>query len=192
MGGVALATVLFTFGPSRLSTISGEEASAHGRIDAWYEAYQMFKNNPLFGVGQGRFTDYNNLTAHNSYVLVMAELGVVGLFFFTGLIYHPIYWLWRHVFTPQDLPFDSADLGLISALYASLFGVLAAIFFLSRSYMLIPYMLIALVAAASRIISREHGVSEISMSLPPRHFRNIAVLTLAQIIIINIVVKVFI
>jgi hypothetical protein len=38
----------------------------------------MFKSAPLFGVGFGRFTDFHDITAHNSFVLCLAELGLVG------------------------------------------------------------------------------------------------------------------
>ena len=65
---------------SRLDTISPVEESAYGRLDAWYEGIQMLIDNPVFGVGFGLFGDHNWLTAHNSYILVLAELGIPGYF----------------------------------------------------------------------------------------------------------------
>lgn len=79
VGPVALAPVLI-FGPSRVNEISDDEESAEGRIEAWHEGFQMLMQHPLFGVGKGMFTEYNNLTAHNSYVLAIAELGLIGFF----------------------------------------------------------------------------------------------------------------
>lgn len=38
----------------------------------------MFKHRPLFGFGKERFLEYHSKVAHNSYVTVMAELGVFG------------------------------------------------------------------------------------------------------------------
>src|SRR3546814_14583581 len=38
----------------------------------------MFRANPGFGVCVGNFTDHTRLTAHNSFVLVLAETGIVG------------------------------------------------------------------------------------------------------------------
>src|SRR5687768_488856 len=65
--------------PSRLSELDAGESSAAGRVDAWYSGLEMFLYNPLFGIGPGLFADNNaNLTAHNSFVLVMAEMGLVG------------------------------------------------------------------------------------------------------------------
>ena len=65
---------------TRLDTIDPAEESAHGRVEAWYEGIQMLRENPVFGVGFGLFGDHNPLTAHNSYILVMAELGIPGYF----------------------------------------------------------------------------------------------------------------
>lgn len=54
------------------------DASASGRIEAWSVGIQLLKSHPLFGVGYGAFTEYNELTAHNSFVLAFAELGMFG------------------------------------------------------------------------------------------------------------------
>ncbi len=78
MGMMAIPTMFFL--SSRLDTISPGEESAYGRLDAWYEGIQMLIDNPVFGVGFGLFGDHNLLTAHNSYILVLAELGIPGYF----------------------------------------------------------------------------------------------------------------
>ncbi|WP_456412438.1 O-antigen ligase family protein [Thiolapillus sp.] len=71
--------VLFALS-SRLDTISPGEASALGRVEAWYEGMLMLRENPVFGVGFGLFSDHHVRTAHNSYVLVLAEQGIPGYF----------------------------------------------------------------------------------------------------------------
>ena len=83
--GLVTALVLSSFGlmglmlmPSRMQELDVDESSAFGRVDAWYEGLHMFMSHPLFGVGAGNFTDYNELTAHNSLVLVLAETGFFG------------------------------------------------------------------------------------------------------------------
>jgi len=189
LAGVLFAVVLFLIGPSRISSISTAEESAYGRIEAWYKAYQMFRANPLFGVGQRMFTEFHFRTAHNSFVLVMAELGFVGLFFFTGLFYFTYYWLYQKIFKLKSSLLIHQDIGLISAAYASLTGMLAAMFFLSRSYVLLPFMLIALVISLTRVIDSELQIADDVLSENPKHFRNITGLTILQIIGINIVVK---
>jgi O-antigen ligase len=47
----------------------------------------LFKNSPLFGVGFGNFMEYHFRTAHNSFVLCSAELGLIGLYPWLMLIF---------------------------------------------------------------------------------------------------------
>jgi O-antigen ligase len=150
----------------------------------------MFKSNPVFGVGPDMFTEHHHLTAHNSFVLVMAELGVVGLFFFTGLFYYAYYWLWQNMLKTKSVQFEKTDLGLLSAAYASLTGVLTSMFFLSRSYVLLPFMALAVVTVITRIVERDTPILNEAHVAQPRHIRNIAVLTILQIVGINIIVKI--
>ncbi len=189
MIGIVFASALFLLGPSRMSSISAAEESAYGRIEAWYEAYQMFKSNPLFGVGYGAFTDYHDLTAHNSFVLVMAELGFTGLFFFIGLFYFAYYWLWQNIMKNKSGQIYGVDLGLISAAYASLTGMMTSMFFLSRAYILLPFMMLALVISITRIIEQDIPSKDLKIIEPPRHIRNILILSVLQIIAVYILVK---
>ena len=62
------------------------DESAEARVDAWSEGLQMLKDNPVWGVGYKEFTEYNRKTAHNSFVLCFAELGLAGYFFWLGLL----------------------------------------------------------------------------------------------------------
>jgi O-antigen ligase len=53
-------------------------ASGADRLEAWANGLEMFKSAPLFGVGFNGFTDFYEITAHNSFVLCLAELGLLG------------------------------------------------------------------------------------------------------------------
>lgn len=81
-------TALVGLGPSRINEIQTDEESAQGRIVAWSEGLQMFKSQPVLGVGWSRFTDFHEQVAHNSFVHIIAETGFVGGFFFTGLMFY--------------------------------------------------------------------------------------------------------
>jgi len=90
---VALGTILAM---AALNFAGGREISVSAgvdRLELWSTALQLFKQSPIFGVGYGGFTDYAEQTAHNSFLLCLAELGVVG---FTV-------WLLLIVTTVQDL-----------------------------------------------------------------------------------------
>ena len=47
----------------------------------------MFMQSPIWGVGFGQYTEYSALTAHNTYVLVLGELGFVGAFLFSMVVW---------------------------------------------------------------------------------------------------------
>src|SRR5690606_32149807 len=51
---------------------SAADASTQQRYEAWATGFNLFKRSPLFGVGQGQFTEHHYLTAHNSFVLTAA------------------------------------------------------------------------------------------------------------------------
>src|SRR5665213_2168033 len=55
--------------------------SGADRMEAWGAGLMMLRMHPLFGVGFGRFTDFHEITAHNTVILCAAETGLTGLFF---------------------------------------------------------------------------------------------------------------
>lgn len=145
--GVLVASVSsFTGGRE----FSATEESAAGRIEAWYQGFQMLKSSPVFGVGYDMFTDHNRLTAHNSFVLCFAELGLVGYFFWLALIVRGFQTANRLADEPQ--PPANARLSLISsALRASLIGFLACAWFLSRTYQPSLFILLAFCACCAHL-----------------------------------------
>jgi putative inorganic carbon (HCO3(-)) transporter len=77
----AIMASLFVFGMIALDFTGGRGISAADgadRLEAWAGGLELFKRAPLFGIGFGRFVDLNGITAHNSFVLCLAELGLVG------------------------------------------------------------------------------------------------------------------
>lgn len=79
VGGGAMAVAMSALGWTGGRSVSLE--SGADRMDAWAAGLGMIKTHPLFGVGFARFTDFHNLTAHNTIVVCTAELGIFGLFF---------------------------------------------------------------------------------------------------------------
>lgn len=133
---------------SKFRTIDAEEESAVGRIEAWYEGFQMLIHHPLFGVGMNRFTEYNDLTAHNSYVLIVAELGITGYILWILFILLTFAMLFQIAFYKSNFiynkltPLDTIDLApevleeiaLAKVYFFSLLGFMVTAFFLSRCY----------------------------------------------------------
>jgi O-antigen ligase len=53
-----------------------------GRTDAWQEAYQLFSDNPIFGIGfrvHGNYMSGPIKSAHNGYLSMLADAGIAGL-----------------------------------------------------------------------------------------------------------------
>ena len=152
LGSAVLVGMLLL--PSRLQDLSPGEESASGRVDAWYEGFQMFIAHPLFGVGAGNFTDYNFLTAHNSFVLVLAETGFFGFVLWLGFV-GCCFWMTLAVLRYKPDLADAqataswnSERAIATTLLLSLSGCIGAAFFLSRSYAIVLYLLAALVVAA--------------------------------------------
>lgn len=143
---VAMAVGIFVFGPSRMGQISTEEASAHERIESWTVGIGMFQSNPLFGIGAGRYTLYHFITAHNSFVLAAAELGLFGLFPWVFLFYISIKNL--HFVTRESSKRGWTGLAILSeAVLLGLVVYFCAGLFLSRAYS--PLLLILFGLAVS-------------------------------------------
>jgi hypothetical protein len=184
-----LGLAMIAAAPGRLANMSADEESAAGRIDAWYEGFQMLRSSPLFGIGKGLFTEHNLLTAHNSFVLALAELGMVGYFvWFSGVLLTLLMLLRVVRHWPADLTrqwpvppevMDSAPAGpvpprdedalaaeealharfdrwcetqrLARALLYSYVAVLVCCFFLSRTYVVVVYVEMALIVAVYQL-----------------------------------------
>jgi hypothetical protein len=125
---------------------SSKEQSAAERIDAWSQGIQMLRSAPGFGVGYGNFTEHNELTAHNSFVLCFAELGLIGYFFWLSLIAITLYGLWQSAKTDPEQCWPRV------LLHASA-GFLLCAWFLSRTYIPNLYLLLGLATAAVALAS---------------------------------------
>lgn len=99
---IAIAILMTPGGPwdraDTQATLAGQvDASAQGRIDAWRTALRITQALPMTGVGAGAFVlGYDQhapgdsgpaRTAHNSFLMIAAELGLPGLLFFGSAIF---------------------------------------------------------------------------------------------------------
>jgi O-antigen ligase len=148
-------------------SFSANEESAGGRIDAWSEGLTMMRSEPLFGVGYGQFTEHHAYTAHNSFVLSFAELGLLGYFFWLALLVLAFRELGRAV---ALLPDGSEERRWAKLLRLSLLGFLTCALFLSRSYVPTLFLLLALCYAAVYCAERAAGAEELAAAPPVRWF----------------------
>lgn len=148
VGGVLGAPMLLLGGRSG----EAADASSMQRIEALYEGMTMVKRFPFLGVGSGQFTQHHAETAHNSYVLAPAELGIPGMIIWTTLMFLsakiPIQALRRATNpAPDELPFPPVVKSWAMALVAALVGLLIGIFFLSFCYHPVLWIYVGLTGA---------------------------------------------
>jgi O-antigen ligase len=132
----------------RVTTVQG----GTGRSDLWTIGWRMVKDEPIHGIGSGNFPissihylvqpgvierdDFIISTpkvAHNTYLQIFAELGIVGLALFLTIVGFAIscalkaaQWFGRHGDTQMEL----VSRGMVVALV----GILTADFFISEMY----------------------------------------------------------
>jgi len=169
---------------------SGEaaDASTQQRYEAWATGYNLFKRSPIFGVGQGQFTDHHYLTAHNSFVLAAAELGYIGLFLFVCIVYLTFKSLIAGLLELRHVPGSEVARVWGLALLASLSGMLFQINTLSFTYHSVLWIFFGLVGAWSGAI--RHHRPELVTKLTWRDLSIIAgVCLLYMLVILPILLK---
>lgn len=132
---------------------SEAESSSLERLENLQVGLQLFKDSPVFGVGCGRFTEYHNLTAHNSYVLAAAELGGPGLVAWLTILFGSFKTAFRAMTSATDPKGEVARIwGL--AFLASFAGLSVGIFFLSFNYHYVFWIYTGMVEALAGAVTR--------------------------------------
>ncbi|WP_437327676.1 O-antigen ligase family protein [Sorangium sp. So ce381] len=114
----------------------GEEAdeSAGERTEILSEGLKIYRMFPLMGAGFRQFTEHHWLTAHNAYLLALAELGPIGMFAWTAMIYLTLkislVALSRYEHGAQFAMIRAWAMGML----AGFCGMMVGIFFLSFTY----------------------------------------------------------
>lgn len=144
-----------------------------GRKAVWKRGIGYMLSHPVVGVGVGafaqaeaklsdvskRYAESNRglkwSTAHNSFVLAGAELGVGGLLLFVAMIIGTMRGLWRIRHGERGSPLVTpADEAYAQMLIASLIGYCVAAFFVSGTYFSYLYVIIGLAVAVQAVIRR--------------------------------------
>lgn len=159
-----LTTILAPIAATVVTSLqSSIDASASGRLEAWYAGILMLLHNPVFGVGKGQFLEEHGLVAHNSYIHVAGELGVPGYSLWGGALIFTVlsgYLLIRENKTKQEAKRintteDDAssiecqnELTLNKTIFFSLIGFMITGFFISRMYTLLLFIFMGMALAS--------------------------------------------
>ena len=84
----------------RFSTIGTEltQGDLNNRTNNWREGLATFTERPLAGIGSGMYRSQNSLgkVAHNSYISVLVELGLIGFLLFGIILTIAVAQAWSH------------------------------------------------------------------------------------------------
>jgi len=185
---VILVSTAYLANLSGSRPFSVNEESAGGRLDIWSEGLEMLRAHPLFGVGYGQFVESSEsgLTAHNSVVLSLAELGVVGTFFWLALIVVAARELQVLVTLSPSINRREAH-RLVIALRCSLAGFLACAFFLSRTY--VPHLFLMLGLCAALSYSFYHEDVRFGVRRPVKWLPQSAAALIGCILVLYVVIR---
>jgi hypothetical protein len=169
LGGALAFSILLALDFSGGREISFQAGS--DRLALWGDGLHLFLRSPLFGIGFQGFAEQNSgHTAHNTFVVCLAELGIVGYAFWMGLLTFTLSGLnslitssktdpapgtFRDDNTESVDPENDNFEKWARALRISLAGFLAAAFFLSRAFVLPLYLILGMAVALLGVASEQ-------------------------------------
>jgi O-antigen ligase len=151
-------------------------SNTSGRSSIWTVGWRMVEANPVIGVGSGNYTIAERhyllsapgsitadqviidtpYVAHNVYLHILAELGVIGRVLFLGVVVLSIASAVRAVRIARVRGDETLEV-LGRALVMALAGILAADFFVSEQYSKQLWVLLALGPALLAVARSAHG-----------------------------------
>lgn len=169
----------------RLASIGDtKESSANARLIAWATAWEMIKDNPIWGVGmrnfQPRFPEYSvipigqqqqTFVAHNSYFQIWAESGSLAFLVYMSLLASVFVTLRRVYRTSRIRPDLSWAMNYSRMMEATTVGFGVGAFFLNRGHFDLFYHWLALVAALSIAQARAMRAAPEAAMLPDKKRR---------------------
>ncbi len=154
-GIIVLPVVLFLFA-GRQTQISTSEDTGQDRIQLWSAGIDLFRQSPLFGIGQHRYVEEVGLVAHNSFIHGFAELGILGGTLFAGAFYYALATLQK--LGPLRLLVADPELSRLQPyLLASVAAYATCLLAISRNYVVPTYLILGLVSVYLRLAT--HGTS---------------------------------
>jgi len=132
------------------------DQSSMGRVEAWAAGMDMLTAHPLTGIGKGQFIEHHERDSHNSYVRAGAELGLVGLFAFIGILLSSFRSLVGQLQEEKESGVRLIKIGFLAYLTSYAVGSI----FSTRTYDVIFMIAIAFTGVLARLSSRTQETAE--------------------------------
>lgn len=143
--------------------------SESGRMEVWKRGIGYMLTHPIFGVGVRNFPQAEGAlsregqlnkmggagfkwsAAHNSFVEIGAETGVIGLILFVALLFQGFRFGSRSSNRSRDGPPSSSDIALNRMFVGALLGFVVCGFFLSAAYKAYLYTILGLIVGLEKL-----------------------------------------
>ncbi len=146
-GSMALIPILALPFSGRMTEFNSVyEGTGQSRIQIWSESLSAFRTAPLFGIGEGMFSNQFGFVSHNSFLQTYTELGLVGGTLFTATFLTAIVGL-----LPERGLVNEGDLEgrrMRGAIFIALIAYTVGILTLSRQFVAPTFLLLGLAVAA--------------------------------------------
>ncbi len=162
---IALPVVALAFSARMTDIDAMIEGTGQSRIQIWSETISVWKQNPVFGLGEGLLVEELGVVTHNSFLQCFAELGFLGGFAFVSCFLLSGMGLWRvrqwkvtatprNNISPHSLAFVTDQFNHHRTyIFAVLVAYVAGILTLSRQFVMPTYLILGLASAACSIHS---------------------------------------
>jgi O-antigen ligase len=142
------------------------QSSTDERLNCWSEAMGMWRENPIMGVGSGQFLEHHFQTAHNSFLLALAEVGPIGLLLWTSAIYFAIKVTVRVQTDLRGNEEAAVARSWATALMASMVGLVMSAIFLSLTYHPILWIFLGMIGALYAVVRKHQPDFQVTFRLP--------------------------
>lgn len=174
---IAVALIVVV-APARVS--GGMSNESQGRTLAWGNGIAAWRTRPILGVGWNNYNEINDgWAAHNSYICSLTELGLVGYVPFMFLIVLTFQQLWRCTRLRDKI--DKTDMHYLNGLLAANGGYFTSIYFLSRNYNPVLYILLGMSICMVMMVCRDPQVSAVILGNVKRDLKRGVIWILASI-----------
>jgi len=156
LAGALAFSIVTILAPSRFG--GGGGMLGKDRSELWGDGLDMFKSNPVFGVGYEMFQEVSgrHQVAHNSYVQTLAEGGLITYLPFVLLLYLTVLQL-RRLINEKNV-ISRTDSQVLSGIFAALIGDFTGMYFISRQYQHILYTLLGVAIVMTYLTSVKYNL----------------------------------
>lgn len=130
------------------------EGTGQSRIQIWSDSFSVWKQYPVFGLGEGLLVDELGVVAHNSFLHCFAELGFLGGAAFVSCFWGAGVGLWqlrniRALDKSSETTYENDQLAHHRTfIFAALIAYVAGILTLSRQFVVPTYLVLGLASSA--------------------------------------------